>query len=197
MTAGSSSKYEHINLYFKLGQGSLDLYVLSPFANSADYKEFVSQQQNRFTKNVHQKSQIGVQQYFRSLPLTHVTSAVCLIVWLPAAASSRATQSAENNALRLLFTGNAPQHVIFNALDKVKDFDVLTTPVYRQKVTGEVTEKLSEIKTHTNGSAGTAKKPVPSAASNGGASSASNGASNRYILQNVILSAHRITAYNA
>ena len=55
------------------------------------------------------------------------------------------------------------------------------------------TEKLSEIKTHTNGSAGTAKKPVPSAASNGGASSASNGASNRYIMQNVILSAHRIT----
>jgi hypothetical protein len=32
-----------------------------------------------------------------------------------------------------LFTGNAPQHVIFHALEKVKDFDVLSTPVYRAK----------------------------------------------------------------
>lgn len=32
------AKYEHINLYYKLGQGSLDLYILSPFSNSTDYK---------------------------------------------------------------------------------------------------------------------------------------------------------------
>ena len=38
-----NSKYEHINLYYKLGQGSLDLYVLSPFVNSNEYKEFVQQ----------------------------------------------------------------------------------------------------------------------------------------------------------
>lgn len=32
------AKYEHMNLYYKLGQGSLDLYILSPFASSADYR---------------------------------------------------------------------------------------------------------------------------------------------------------------
>lgn len=172
----SSSKYEHINLYFKLGQGSLDLYVLSPFSNSADYKEFVSQQQNRFTKNVHQKSQLSVQQYFRSVPLSHVASAVCLIVWLPAPHTGGNTRnSTENNALRLLFTGNAPQHVIFNALDKVKDFDVLTSPIYRQKVVGHSEAPHTDQKAHANG----VKKP-----SNGAplaSSSSSNGTNNNKV----------------
>lgn len=163
----SGSKYEHINLYYKLGQGSLDLYVLSPFASSADYKEFVSQQQNRFTKNVHQKSHIAVQNYFRQVPLSHTCSAVCLLVWLPAPNKAQPTES---NALRLLFTGNAPQNVIFNALDKVKDFDVLTTPVYRQKCSSGDSEATTSKATN-----GVKKPPV---GANGSASANStNGAS--------------------
>lgn len=131
------SKYEHINLYYKLGQGSLDLYVLSPFANSADYKEFVQQQQNHLAKHqTHQKSQLNPGQLFKNIPMSHVTSAVVLLVWMPYV-NKQTVLSGENNALRLLFTGNAPQHVIINALEKVKDFEVLTSPVYKMKAAAE------------------------------------------------------------
>ena len=153
ISSAPSSKYDHVNLYYKLGQGSLDLYVLSPFANSADYKEFVNQQQNRFTKSINQKSHLAVQQYFRNIPLAHVASAVVLLVWLPS--SRQSANPNDNNALRLLFTGNAPQHVIASAIEKVKDFDVLLSPVYKQKSE----EKMA------NG--GALKKPVNPAPTNG------------------------------
>jgi hypothetical protein len=163
------SKYEQIKLYHKIGHGSLDLYVLSPFGNSADYKEFVSQQQNRFSKNVHQKSALGVHNYFRQVPLAHVCSAVCLIVWLPDVHADRA-HSSEANALRLLFTGDAPQSVIFNALDKVKDLDVLTSQVYRKKVPVESSSSAVESKSQSNG---TSKKSH--GASSNGTDKLSNG----------------------
>ena len=170
-SAGSGTKYEHINLYYKLGQGSLDLYVLSPFASSADYKEFVSQQQNRFTKNVHQKSHIAVQNYFRQVPLSHACSAVCLLVWLPAPNKSN---PAESNALRLLFTGNAPQHVVFNALDKVKDLDVLTLPVYRQKIDSETSSTTTATTAKAVNSNGVSKKAPATATTNGSSSTVTN-----------------------
>jgi microtubule-associated protein 1 len=132
------SNYDHINLYYKLGHGSLDLYVLSPFSNSADYKEFVNQQQNRFTKNINQKSKLSFDQYLRNIPLSHVTSAVVLLIWSP----SR-TKSNDSNPLRLLFPGNAPQHVIFNAIERVKDFDVLLRPICKQKAEGKITNYAS------------------------------------------------------
>jgi len=124
------AKYEHVNLYFKLGQGSLDLYVLSPFANSADYREFVEQQQTHLAKQTHQKSHLSPDQLFKAIPMSHVTSAVVLLVWLPHVTKQTAL-AGENTALRLLFPGNAPQHVVINALDKVKDFEILSSPVYK------------------------------------------------------------------
>ncbi len=134
LSKSQNSKYEHINLYYKLGQGSLDLYVLSPFANSNEYKEFVQQQQNHFAKQTHHKSQLNMNQMFKNIPLSHLSSAVVLLVWMPSAVGGSKN---ENSALRLLFTGNAPQHVVINALEKVKDFDVLSTPVYKQKTPAE------------------------------------------------------------
>lgn len=138
----STNKYEHINLYYKLGQGSLDLYVLSPFATSAEYKEFVQQQQNHLAKNLKQhKSQLEVNSLVRNVPLSHLNSAVVLLVWLPFNSHNSHTghknapsnNSSEHCALRFLFTGNAPQSVVFHALEKVKEFDVLSTPVYKSK----------------------------------------------------------------
>lgn len=35
--------------------------------------------------------------------------------------------------MRLLFPGNAPQHVIIHALEKVKDFEILSCPIYKIK----------------------------------------------------------------
>jgi hypothetical protein len=109
-------------------------YVRSPFVNSNEYKEFVQQQQNHVAKQTHQKTYLNVNQLFKNIPLSHLTSAVVLLVWLPAA-SRQVSVGNENNALRLLFTGNAPQHVVMNALEKVKDFEVITSPVYRLKTT--------------------------------------------------------------
>ena len=115
---------EHINLYFKHGYGSLDMYVLSPFANSSEYKEFVHQTNSKVQANVH-KSHLNVNQTFKNIPVSHLCSAVVLLAWTPSKSGV--------NAIRILYTGNAPQHVIAHALDKVKDFDLLQAPVYKIK----------------------------------------------------------------
>jgi hypothetical protein len=144
------SKYEHVNLYYKLGQGSLDLYVLSPFANSTDYKEFVNQQRDHLTKHqTHQKSQLNPGKLFKNIPMSHVNSAVVLLVWMPHV-TKQTVLDGENNALRLLFTGNAPQHVILNALEKVKDFEILTSPVYKIKPAPEPVHSQPPKKTATS-----------------------------------------------
>jgi hypothetical protein len=93
----STNKYEHVNLYYKLGQGSLDLYVLSPFATSAEYKEFVLQQQNHLAKNIKvHKSQLEVNQLVRNIPLTHLNSAVVLMTWLPFASHNSSIHGHHN-----------------------------------------------------------------------------------------------------
>ena len=124
--AKPASKPEHINLYYKLGHGSLDLYVLSPFANSTDYKEFIQQQQSQAAKLGQHKSHLSVNQIFKQIPSSHCCSAVVLLVWSPVSRES-------SSGLRLLFTGNAPQHIVLNALEKAKDLDILSTPVYKVK----------------------------------------------------------------
>jgi len=136
----SNNKYEHINLYYCHNQGSLDLYVLSPFINSNEYKEFVNKAKHAVNTNTKQhKSLLEVNQLVRHMPLAHLNTAIVLLVWLPEPEyiyhhnSQQNQQRKDNHALRLLFTGNAPQHVILNALDKVKDFDILSTPVYKVK----------------------------------------------------------------
>ena len=124
---------EHTNLYYKLAHGSLDLFTLSPFATSADYKDFVQQQQQHLAKHhTHHKSLLSPDHLFKSIPLAHITSAVVLLVWTPHVTRAAALANGEsNNALRLLFTGNAPQHVVLSALDRVKDFEILQSPVYK------------------------------------------------------------------
>ncbi len=101
---------EHINLYFKHEYGSLDMYVLSPFANSAEYRELVNQTHAEVQSNVH-KSNLKVNQTFKHTPVSHLCSAVVLFSWTP--------NKVGENAVRILFTGNAPQHVI--ALDEEEE----------------------------------------------------------------------------
>jgi hypothetical protein len=128
--AHNLSKYEHVNLYYKLGQGSLDLYVLSPLQSSPEFKEFCQQQSAHFARNQNLK------QIYKNMPSSHLASAVCLLVWLPM--HRQVDALIPNQALRLLFTGHAPQNIILHALDKLKDFELLNTPVYkvRQQETG-------------------------------------------------------------
>jgi hypothetical protein len=118
------NKYEHVNLFYKLGYGSLDLYVLSPFSQSAEFKEFCTAQQGHFARNQNLK------QVYKNIPSSHLASSVCLLVWLP---MHRAPLdgSAPLTALRLLFTGNVPQGILLHSLDKLKDFELLNVPTYR------------------------------------------------------------------
>lgn len=140
-----------------MGHGSLDLYVLSPYANSPEYKEFYHQQQQSFARQTSanlQKSHLAVHGVYKQLPLSHLASAVCLLVWMPAA------QRTADTALRLLFTGNAPQHVVLNALDKIRDLELLNEPVYRVK------PETQSIKKQASAS-GVGEKKEKEAASNG------------------------------
>ncbi len=115
---------EHVNLYYKFGYGSLDMYVLSPFVNTTEYKEFLHHTSTKVHANIH-KSQLNVNNTFKNIPIAHMCSAVVLLTWTP----SKANES----ILRMLFTGNAPQHVIANALERVKEFEILKTAVCRVK----------------------------------------------------------------
>ncbi len=122
--AHNLNKYEHVNLFYKLGYGSLDLYVLSPFQQSAEFKEFCTQQQGHFARNQNLK------QVYKNIPSSHLASSVCLLVWLP---MHRAPidGSAPLTAVRLLFTGNVPQGILLHSLEKLKDFELLNVPTYR------------------------------------------------------------------
>jgi hypothetical protein len=122
--AHNLNKYEHVNLFYKLGYGSLDLYVLSPFQQSAEFKEFCTQQQGHFARNQNLK------QVYKNIPSSHLASSVCLLVWLPMHRAP-VDGSAPLTALRLLFTGNVPQGILLHSLDKLKDFELLNAPTYR------------------------------------------------------------------
>lgn len=125
---------EHVNLFFKLGYGSLDLYVLSPFNSSSEYKEFIHQTHAKVSSQAH-KSHLSVNGVFKNIPINHLCSAIVLLAWTPATPGEHAT--------RMLFTGNAPQHVIFNALDRIKDFDLVQTAVYKIKEEVPKVKKVS------------------------------------------------------
>ncbi|XP_064609076.1 microtubule-associated protein 1B-like isoform X2 [Liolophura sinensis] len=98
---------EPINLYHKVGHGSLDMYVLNPVQDSKEIKEYFQQ----FSKHV---GQFGLSQ---GLPLQNVLSTCVLLVWKPA--------NPKENITRILFPGNAPQNKVIEGLEKVKNLDFL------------------------------------------------------------------------
>lgn len=125
------NKYEHHNLFNKIGYGSLDLFVLTPLRSSVEFKEFCAHQQANFSRTQNLK------QVYKSLPSSHLATSVCLLVWLPAGKNA--------TALRLLFTGNVPQNLLNHALDKLKDFELLSTPTYRVKHQSQEVPELHAI----------------------------------------------------
>lgn len=108
--ANSSSPLAPVNLYHKVGHGTLDMYVLNPVADSKELKEFLQQWQ----KN---GADFGISQ---GMPLPNLVSICALLVWKPANPSEK--------IIRILFPGNAPQHKIAEGLEKVKHLDFLKFP---------------------------------------------------------------------
>lgn len=105
--ANSSQPLAPINLYHKVGHGTLDMYVLNPVADSKELKEFLQQWQKNGTD-------YGLSQ---GMPLPNLVSICALLVWKPA--------NPNEKIIRILFPGNAPQHKIAEGLEKVKNLDFL------------------------------------------------------------------------
>ncbi|KAK2161944.1 hypothetical protein LSH36_107g05086 [Paralvinella palmiformis] len=102
-----SNVLQPLNLYHKVGHGTLDMYVLNPAQDSKELKDFLIQWNKgcqRFTSTKN------------GIPLPNQTSVCALLVWKPASPNESIT--------RILFPGNAPQPKIFEGLEKLKTLDM-------------------------------------------------------------------------
>ena len=108
-----------LNLYHKLGHGSLDLYVLNPMQDSRSLKEFLaswSRSNNPFA------SKPG------TFPLSSLSSVCAVVVWQPP----------QQPPTRLLFPGTTPQQLLLESLDRLSNisiFDTLDEKSSAKKVT--------------------------------------------------------------
>ncbi|CAF0777232.1 unnamed protein product [Didymodactylos carnosus] len=110
----TKGQLEPINLYRKIAFGSLDLYPLHPTAQSD--VEITALQ--KILINDHPPSS--------HIPSHHWLSSCFLLVWSP-------SKSSKQDYVRILYTGASPQTVVFEALQKVKYFEFLHEPTYRNK----------------------------------------------------------------
>lgn len=92
-----------INLYHKVGHGTLDMYVISPSKESKEVKEFLAKWNAR-DQNLFASKQSKEFQF----PLQNLVSICAMLVWKPA--------NAEETITRILFPGNNNQnfHSIIN-----------------------------------------------------------------------------------
>lgn len=107
---------EPMNLYHKVGHGTLDMYVISPSKDSKEVKEFIQKWNNSDPKLFATKDS---REFI--FPLQNMVSICALLIWTPA--------NPEDNVTRILFPGSTPQAKIFEGLDKIKSLEFLKTPV--------------------------------------------------------------------
>ncbi|RUS91760.1 hypothetical protein EGW08_000468 [Elysia chlorotica] len=98
---------EPVNLYHKLGHGSLDMYILNPVSDTKELKEFFQ----AWSKQAPSMGQSG------PFPLQHVLSVCTLLVWKP--------YNYDEKIVRIFFPGNCPQHKVIEGLEKMKTFNFL------------------------------------------------------------------------
>uniref|UniRef100_A0A0L8I7H0 Microtubule-associated protein futsch n=1 Tax=Octopus bimaculoides TaxID=37653 RepID=A0A0L8I7H0_OCTBM len=105
----TSPQIDPVNLYHKVGHGSLDMYILNPVQDSKELKEFYQQW-----------SKQSIQVNGSQCPLPNMLSICALLIWRPADPLEKIT--------RIFFPGNAPQHKIIEGLEKMKTLNVLKFP---------------------------------------------------------------------
>uniref|UniRef100_A0A2Y9D0U7 Microtubule-associated protein futsch n=1 Tax=Anopheles arabiensis TaxID=7173 RepID=A0A2Y9D0U7_ANOAR len=109
---------EPINLYHKVGHGTLDMYVISPARDSREVKDFLARwaaaDQRLFTKEAKDGKDFA-------FPLQNLISICALLVWTPA--------NPEDNITRILFPGSAPEYKILEGLEKMKNVEFMRQPV--------------------------------------------------------------------
>lgn len=107
---------EPINLYHKVGHGTLDMYVISPSKESKEVKEFL-QKWNARDQNIFASKQSKEFQF----PLQNLVSICAMLVWQPA--------NPEETITRILFPGSTPDYKIIEGLDKMKHLEFVKHPV--------------------------------------------------------------------
>lgn len=107
---------EPINLYHKVGHGTLDMYVISPSKESKEVKEFL-QKWNARDQNLFASKQSKEFQF----PLQNLVSICAMLVWQPA--------DPEETITRILFPGSTPDYKIIEGLDKMKHLEFVKHPV--------------------------------------------------------------------
>lgn len=103
---------EPINLYHKVGHGTLDMYVISPAKDSKEVKEFISKWNNQDKQLFMAKDT----KHF-NFPLQNIVSICALLVWQPANPNDTIT--------RILFPGSTPGPKIQEGLQKLKNIDFM------------------------------------------------------------------------
>lgn len=106
-SAAAAASCEPVNLYHKLGHGSLDMYILNPVADSKELKEFLQ----AWSKQSASMGQSG------PFPLQHTLSVCTLLVWKP--------YNLDEKIVRIFFPGACPQHKVIEGLEKMKTFSFL------------------------------------------------------------------------
>jgi len=145
-----------INLYHKVGSGSLDMYVLNPAHDSKTLKDFIGQ----WSKHVNgfSSAKAGV------IPLAHFSSVCALVVWKPASHTEAIT--------RILFTGATPQPIVFEGLDRLKGISLFQSAACSEKdlvCPAKATARKGSVKATSAAQphqkpAAVAAKPEPAAA---------------------------------
>lgn len=107
---------EPINLYHKVGHGTLDMYIISPSKDSKEVKEFLQKWHANDKKLFASKDSKEF-----SFPMQNVVSICALLVWQPA--------NPEDNITRILFPGSTPDAKIYEGLEKVKALEFLKHPI--------------------------------------------------------------------
>ncbi|XP_066586862.1 microtubule-associated protein futsch-like [Prorops nasuta] len=113
---------EPINLYHKVGHGTLDMYVLSPSKDSREVREFLAKwhaSDSKLFGGSHKKDN------HLAFPIQNLVSICALLVWQPA--------NPEDTITRILFPGSTPQHKIFEGFEKLKHLEFLKHPVCSAK----------------------------------------------------------------
>ena len=118
---------EPINLYHKVGHGTLDMYIISPSKDAKEVKEFLAKWNSNDQKLFASKDSKEF-----SFPIQNVVSICAMLVWQPA--------NPDDNITRILFPGSTPDAKIFEGLEKVKSLEFLKHPVCSVKA---VTPSLS------------------------------------------------------
>ena len=96
-----------INLYHKVGHGSLNMYVLNPVSDSKELKDFYQ----------HWNKHLSEHGSLHQIPIQNQLSVCTLLVWQPSDVNEKIT--------RIFFPGNAPQYKILEGLEKMKHLDIL------------------------------------------------------------------------